>query len=41
MVHGFQFLDVWLHHSAGDAAKCRISKLFDFSVTGGLFMHGL
>lgn len=34
VVHGFQFLDVWLHDSAGDTGKCRISKLFDFSATG-------
>ncbi|CDP05329.1 unnamed protein product [Coffea canephora] len=37
VVHGFQLLDVWLHHSAGDTANCRISKLLDLSATGSLW----
>ncbi|KAL3524161.1 hypothetical protein ACH5RR_016995 [Cinchona calisaya] len=37
VVHGFQLLDIWLHHSAGDTANCRISKLFDLSAAGSLW----
>lgn len=33
VVHGFQLLDVWLHHSAGSSS---ISKLFDISSSGSL-----
>ncbi|KAG9134431.1 hypothetical protein Leryth_022378 [Lithospermum erythrorhizon] len=36
VVHGFQLLDIWLHHSAGISDNCRISKLLDISATGSL-----
>ncbi|KAM7494626.1 hypothetical protein LguiB_029235 [Lonicera macranthoides] len=36
VVHGFQLLDIWLHHSAGNSTNCRISKLFDVSAAGSL-----
>ncbi|XP_073310084.1 E3 ubiquitin protein ligase RIN2-like [Primulina huaijiensis] len=36
VVHGFQFLEIWLHHAAGDGANCRLSKIFDISPTGSL-----
>ncbi|KAA8533861.1 hypothetical protein F0562_031378 [Nyssa sinensis] len=31
VVHGFQLLDIWLHHSAGTSTNCQRSKLFDLS----------
>lgn len=34
MVHGFQLLDIWLHHSAWNDANCERSKLFDTSAAG-------
>ncbi|XP_050384984.1 E3 ubiquitin protein ligase RIN2-like [Argentina anserina] len=34
LVHGFQLLDIWLHHSAWNDANCERSKLFDTSATG-------
>lgn len=34
VVHGFQLLDIWMHHSAGDAANCRLSKIFNMSSAG-------
>ncbi|XP_022872308.1 E3 ubiquitin protein ligase RIN2-like isoform X1 [Olea europaea var. sylvestris] len=37
MVHGFQLLEIFLHHSSGDSAKCRFSKLVDISPTGSLW----
>ncbi|XP_073119015.1 E3 ubiquitin protein ligase RIN2 [Henckelia pumila] len=36
VVHGFQLLEIWLHHSAVDGANCRLSKIFDISPTGSL-----
>ncbi|XP_057776771.1 E3 ubiquitin protein ligase RIN2 isoform X3 [Salvia miltiorrhiza] len=36
VVHGFQLLDIWMHHSAGDAANCRLSKIFNMSSAGSL-----
>lgn len=36
LVHGFQLLDVWLHHSAGSSANCQRFKFFDTSVAGSL-----
>ncbi|CAK9135158.1 unnamed protein product [Ilex paraguariensis] len=36
VVHGFQMLDMWLHHSAGNSSNFRLSKLFDISSTGSL-----
>ncbi|KAI3458294.1 hypothetical protein Pfo_014957 [Paulownia fortunei] len=36
VVHGFQLLELWLHHSAGDGANCRLSKIFDMSPAGSL-----
>ncbi|KAL3521422.1 hypothetical protein ACH5RR_019571 [Cinchona calisaya] len=37
VVHGFQLLDIWLHHSPEDTANCRMSKLFDLSAAGSLW----
>lgn len=34
VVHGFQLLDIWLHHSAESSG---ISKLFDISASGSLW----
>ncbi|GLT68518.1 hypothetical protein SLA2020_407400 [Shorea laevis] len=36
LVHGFQLLDVWLHHSAGSSANCQRFKFFDTSAAGSL-----
>ncbi|KAF5771260.1 putative chromatin regulator PHD family [Helianthus annuus] len=37
LVHGFQLLDVWLHHSAGNTTNPKISKLLDMSAAGSLW----
>ncbi|XP_057951872.1 E3 ubiquitin protein ligase RIN2-like [Malania oleifera] len=37
VVHGFQLLDVWLHHSAGNSANCQRSNFFDLSAAGSLW----
>ncbi|KAL8210824.1 hypothetical protein R6Q57_005261 [Mikania cordata] len=37
LVHGFQLLDVWLHHSAGSTTNPKISKLLDMSAAGSLW----
>ncbi|KAL2540074.1 E3 ubiquitin protein ligase RIN2 [Abeliophyllum distichum] len=37
MVHGFQLLEIFLHHSAGDSTNCRLSKLADISPAGSLW----
>ncbi|KAL3638334.1 hypothetical protein CASFOL_017705 [Castilleja foliolosa] len=31
VVHGFQLLEIWFHHSAGDSANCRLFKILDIS----------
>ncbi|KAF7824853.1 E3 ubiquitin protein ligase RIN2 [Senna tora] len=36
LVHGFQFLDIWLHHSACNNTDSRRSKLFDTLAAGSL-----
>uniref|UniRef100_A0A5B6YUP6 Putative RPM1 interacting protein 2 isoform 2 n=1 Tax=Davidia involucrata TaxID=16924 RepID=A0A5B6YUP6_DAVIN len=36
VVHGFQLLDIWLHHSAENSTNCQRSKLFDISAAGSL-----
>ncbi|XP_062153725.1 E3 ubiquitin protein ligase RIN2 isoform X1 [Alnus glutinosa] len=36
LVHGFQLLDVWLHHSAGSSENCQRFKFFDTSAAGSL-----
>ncbi|KAK6155857.1 hypothetical protein DH2020_010105 [Rehmannia glutinosa] len=36
VVHGFQLLEIWLHHTAGDSANCRLYKMFDITPTGSL-----
>ncbi|KAL1550363.1 E3 ubiquitin protein ligase rin2 [Salvia divinorum] len=36
VVHGFQLLDIWMHHSAGDASNFRLSKIFNMSSAGSL-----
>ncbi|KAI3720819.1 hypothetical protein L2E82_31814 [Cichorium intybus] len=37
LVHGFQLLDIWLHHSAGNTTDSKISKLLDMSTAGSLW----
>ncbi|XP_052185636.1 E3 ubiquitin protein ligase RIN2-like [Diospyros lotus] len=39
MVHGFQLLDIWIHHSAGNHSSSNNHqfKLFDVSATGSLW----
>nr|XP_043632095.1 E3 ubiquitin protein ligase RIN2 [Erigeron canadensis] len=37
LVHGFQLLDIWLHHSAGNTTNSKISKLMDMSAAGSLW----
>ncbi|GFZ15199.1 RPM1 interacting protein 2 [Actinidia rufa] len=37
VVHGFQLLDIWLNHSAGNNTSCQSSKLFDISAAGSLW----
>ncbi|CAI0404846.1 unnamed protein product [Linum tenue] len=37
LVHGFQLLDIWLHHSAGDSANCQRFKFFDTLRAGSLW----
>ncbi|XP_071705658.1 E3 ubiquitin protein ligase RIN2-like [Rutidosis leptorrhynchoides] len=37
LVHGFQWLDIWLHHSAGNTTNSKISKLLDMSTAGSLW----
>ncbi|KAJ0856077.1 putative chromatin regulator PHD family [Helianthus annuus] len=40
LVHGFQLLDVWLHHSAGNTTNPKISKLLDMSAADAvLFLN--
>ncbi|CAL2243434.1 unnamed protein product [Prunus armeniaca] len=34
LVHGFQLLDIWIHHSAWNSENCERSKLFDTSAAG-------
>lgn len=34
LVHGFQLLDIWLHHSAVSNTNCQRFKLFDTSAAG-------
>ncbi|KAL7146531.1 hypothetical protein ABFS83_06G047500 [Erythranthe nasuta] len=36
VVHGFQLLEIWWHHSVRDGENCRLSKIFDISPTGSL-----
>ncbi|XAR66137.1 hypothetical protein NMG60_11012241 [Bertholletia excelsa] len=36
VVHGFQLLDIWLHHSTGNDTDCHRSKLFDIPAAGSL-----
>lgn len=37
LVHGFQLLDIWVHHSAGNTTDSKISKLLDMSAAGSLW----
>ncbi|CAI0462361.1 unnamed protein product [Linum tenue] len=37
LVHGFQLLDIYLHHSAGDSANCQRFKFFDTLRAGSLW----
>ncbi|CAN1265357.1 E3 ubiquitin protein ligase RIN2 [Linum perenne] len=37
LVHGFQLLDIWHHHSAGDSANCQRFKFFDSLRAGSLW----
>ncbi|KVI10062.1 Ubiquitin system component Cue [Cynara cardunculus var. scolymus] len=34
LVHGFQLLDIWLHHSAGNTTNSKITKLLDMFTVG-------
>ncbi|XP_057452791.1 E3 ubiquitin protein ligase RIN2-like [Lotus japonicus] len=36
LIHGFQLLDIWLHHSACHSSDCRMPKLLDTLTTGSL-----
>ncbi|KAI4323778.1 hypothetical protein L6164_023357 [Bauhinia variegata] len=36
LVHGFQLLDIWLHHSAYTSACCQRSKFFDALTAGSI-----
>lgn len=36
LVHGFQLIDIWLHHSAGNSANCQRFKFFDTIAAGSL-----
>ncbi|KAG8390247.1 hypothetical protein BUALT_Bualt01G0063900 [Buddleja alternifolia] len=36
VVHGFQFLEIWLHDSADDSADCRLLKSFNIYSAGSL-----
>lgn len=36
MVHGFQLLDIWLHHSACNSSDFRTPKLLDMLTAGSL-----
>ncbi|GFQ05864.1 E3 ubiquitin protein ligase rin2 [Phtheirospermum japonicum] len=36
VIHGFQLLEIWFHHSAGDSANCRLFKILDISPAGSL-----
>ncbi|XP_057546625.1 E3 ubiquitin protein ligase RIN2-like [Amaranthus tricolor] len=36
VVHGFQLMDIWLHHSAAETTDCQRSKFFD-STAGSLW----
>ncbi|CAA2988666.1 E3 ubiquitin ligase RIN2 [Olea europaea subsp. europaea] len=40
VVHGFQLLEIWVHHSAGDIANFRLSKIFDISPAGSTITIG-
>lgn len=37
LVHGFQLLDIWIHHSAGNTTNSKITKLMDMSAAGSLW----
>uniref|UniRef100_A0A7C9CTF9 RING-type domain-containing protein n=1 Tax=Opuntia streptacantha TaxID=393608 RepID=A0A7C9CTF9_OPUST len=37
LVHGFQLMDVWLHHSAAENSDCQRSKIFNTSTAGSLW----
>ncbi|KAG5558369.1 hypothetical protein RHGRI_008336 [Rhododendron griersonianum] len=36
VIHGFQLLDIWIHHTSGNGSICERSKLFDMSAAGSL-----
>uniref|UniRef100_A0A2P2L5Q1 E3 ubiquitin protein ligase RIN2 n=1 Tax=Rhizophora mucronata TaxID=61149 RepID=A0A2P2L5Q1_RHIMU len=36
LVHGFQLLEIWFHHSAGNSENCQRLKLFDTMMAGNL-----
>ncbi|XP_010035025.2 E3 ubiquitin protein ligase RIN2 [Eucalyptus grandis] len=37
VVHGFQLLDIWVNHSAGNSSGCRMFKFIDTSAAGALW----
>ncbi|KAJ6712255.1 RING FINGER AND PROTEASE ASSOCIATED DOMAIN-CONTAINING [Salix purpurea] len=36
LVHGFQLLEIWLHHSAGNSTNCQRFKFFDAMRAGSM-----
>ncbi|EPS71683.1 hypothetical protein M569_03075 [Genlisea aurea] len=36
VVHGFQLLEIWMHHSMMGSGKCRLSKVLDVTPAGSL-----
>ncbi|GLT39801.1 hypothetical protein SLA2020_139710 [Shorea laevis] len=36
LVHGFQLLDIWIHHSGINNRSCHRSKIFDLSAAGSV-----
>lgn len=45
VVHGFQLLDIWMHHSAGDSSNSRLFKILNMSSAGdfgiSFYLHHL
>ncbi|XP_015877935.2 E3 ubiquitin protein ligase RIN2 isoform X1 [Ziziphus jujuba] len=39
LVHGFQLLDIWFHHSAWSSSNCGRFKLFDVSAAAGSLLE--
>ncbi|KAI3800082.1 hypothetical protein L1987_35390 [Smallanthus sonchifolius] len=39
LLHGFQLLDIWFHHSADNTTNSKMSKLLDMSTAGKPLVH--